>query len=626
MIERSGEGGPMNDPPNSRRRVVAAAREAFLTSGRTDGDAVPGLVEASWRRSHSAGVDAATAQAQYHADLDTSSRLVRCSQPVIERLREETADLPLSIALTDGKARILTRADTSTTIGAMLDKVMFAPGFDYAEGGVGTNGVGTVFESGQPVHIIGPEHFHETLQPFACAGAPIRDPVSGKVEGVLDITSLADQSSPLMHTLARAAAHEIAQNLLLDRNQYQQALFETFVRTDARTHGAVMAIGGTVLMANTMAQLLFEPGEQQVIQQHARYLMARPHDPVDQIELSTGKVVRIRGARVVVGDDVAGVVVEIVLVSEAATVRPSAAQFVDRSLPLLTATKSARSSVPRFQGRVPRVTDGLSPLWKRACDDITTALTRHEALLVMGESGTGKFSLVTEIFHRISAGGRSLAVDASTIARDSYDEAEEALAATAVPTLHIFRNIDELSTDGVERLNAFLLAVADSDLPVYVAATLSDAKLDSDLPFRELLVHFQQAVTVPPLRHRTVDLPGVVSRVLAEVSDRRGVTVSPAAMRVIARYSWPRNVRQLEEAIRSSLLKRPVGELQPEDLPGYCRDAARRQLSGIEAVERDAIVNALSDAGGNRVQAAAALGIARSSLYRKLRSYGITTI
>jgi transcriptional regulator of acetoin/glycerol metabolism len=97
-------------------------------------------------------------------------------------------------------------------------------------------------------------------------------------------------------------------------------------------------------------------------------------------------------------------------------------------------------------------------------------------------------------------------------------------------------------------------------------------------------------------------------------------------MRVISRYTWPRNIRQLKEALESALLKRPVGELQPEDLPGYCHDTSRRQLSGIEAAERDAIVGALREADGNRVQAATALGIARSSLYRKLKTYGITTI
>jgi transcriptional regulator of acetoin/glycerol metabolism len=609
----------MEEQPAASRRI-AAARIAFLTSGGAVGGVVPDLVEASWRRSYSAGVNAATVEARYHADLDMSSRLVRCSEPVIERLSQEAAALPLSIALTDGHARILTRTDTDRTIGAMLEKVAFAPGFDYTEGGVGTNGVGTVFESGQPVHIIGPQHFHERLQPFSCAGAPIRDPISGRVEGVLDITSLAEQSSPLMQTLARSAAHDIAQNLLADRSLHQQALFETFVRMDARTHGAVMAVGGTVVMANTMAQTLFDPGEQLTVQQHTRYLMARRDEPIDQIELLTGKVVRIRGVRIFVGGDVAGLVVEVLLVSEGTVPLPKA-PLKPFSLPIATT-----ASGPPLLAVMSSVTDGRSPLWKRAGERIKAALTRHEALLVMGETGTGKFSLVAEIYHRVNPGGRSLAFDAAEITRDSYDEAEEALEATTVPTLYILRNIDDLSTDGVERLHTFLLAVADSELPVFVAATLADANLDSDLPFRDLLVHFQHAVTVPPLRHRTEDLPVVVSRVLANVADRRGVTLSPAAMRIIARYSWPRNISQLEEAISSALLKRPVGELQPEDLPGYCHNTARRQLAGIEAVERDAIVKALHDAAGNRSQAATALGIARSSLYRKLKSYGITTI
>jgi transcriptional regulator of acetoin/glycerol metabolism len=49
-------------------------------------------------------------------------------------------------------------------------------------------------------------------------------------------------------------------------------------------------------------------------------------------------------------------------------------------------------------------------------------------------------------------------------------------------------------------------------------------------------------------------------------------------------------------------------------------------LTGIEQAERDAIIAALKDAGGNRLQAAKALGLARSSLYRKLKQFGITTI
>ena len=95
------------------RESIAAARASFLVSGSTEEGPVPNIVAASWRRSLTAGVDASTVRAVYHDDLDASSRLVRCSQPIIERLSQETADLPVSIALTDAKARILTRVDTS---------------------------------------------------------------------------------------------------------------------------------------------------------------------------------------------------------------------------------------------------------------------------------------------------------------------------------------------------------------------------------------------------------------------------------------------------------------------------------------------------------------------------------
>ena len=607
-----------------RRRRITAAREGFLATGSALGSAVPNVVAASWLRSRTAGVDAETSQALFHSDLDISSRLVRCSRPIIDRLSEETANIPLSIAVTDGKARVLTRVDNSRTIGLLLDDVWFAPGFDYAEGGMGTNGVGTVFESGQPIQIVGPEHFHERLQPFACSGTPIRDPLSGRIEGVLDISCLTEHSSLLMHALVRSAAHDIERNLLIDGSQCQQALFETFVRADARSRGAVMAVGGTVVMANTVAQSLLTPMERATLQDHARYLMSRQDRSLDQLELSTGKVVRIRGTRIVAGTDVAGMVLEITLVAEAAT--PTSQTVAELPVPTLTMHSGADLNMPLLLTPSTLSGNGQSPLWKRACNDIASASANHHALLVMGETGSGKFSLLAEIYHRVNPGGRSLLIDAVDISPYFYDDAEAALEATNRPTLYIFRNIDELSTDGVEELNKFLLALADSDRPVYVAATLSDANLDSDLPFRDLLVHFQQAVTVPPLRHRIEDVDTVVTQVLNEISQGRNTRVGPAAMRVIRRYSWPRNITQLKEALAAALLRRPVGDIQPEDLPGYCHDSARRQLTGMEALERDAIVKALRDADGNRVQAAATLGIARSSLYRKLKSFGITTI
>ena len=608
-----------------RRIKIAAARADFLRLGHAETKSVPRLVAASWQRSFSAGVDAVSSQAVFHSDMHLTGRLMRCSEPVIARLSDEMAEMSLSIVLTDYKARILSRSETDKTIGTLLDEVSLAPGFNYAEASVGTNGIGTVLESGQPLYIVGPEHFLEHLQPFACAGSPIRDPLTGRVEGVLDISCLSEDASPLMHSLVRLAAHEIERNLLVDRSQRQQALFEAYVRVDARTHGAVMAIGGTVVMGNEVAQSLFAPDEQWTIHEHARYLMISPGQPVDRIELVSGKVVHIRGKRVVVGSDVAGIVE---IVSE-----PAARDGGSGPKRLPLRGREPVSNEPQVVSAI--LNDMSSLLCKRASGSVVSALTAGAALLVMGEAGGGKVSLVAELYRHVVPAGRSIVHCADDLNEHGLQHALEHGRSNlaAQPTLYVFRNIDRLTPPVVVELDTFLSSrekrarqqnvVADG-----IAVTVSQPDLQSDLaaarPYTTLLHHFETSVTVAPLRHRVDDLPDIVTRVLARRAGLRPVTVTAGAMRVISRYPWPGNIRQLEEALDTALLTRPVGAIQAEDLPAYCHGGAPRLLSALEAGERDLIVGALHKAEGNRMRAAESLGIARSSLYRKLKSFGIT--
>lgn len=153
---------------------------------------------------------------------------------------------------------------------------------------------------------------------------------------------------------------------------------------------------------------------------------------------------------------------------------------------------------------------------------------------------------------------------------------------------------------------------------------MADAALRTDLPFHHVLDHFDVSVTLPPLRHRTMDLDQLVADLLREIAPNRRTRVSPKASRLLAAYSWPGNLTQLREAIQSALLKRPVGEIQADDLPNFCRSASTRILTKLETAERDAIVQALTESDGNRRQAAISLGMSRSSLYRKLKHYAIT--
>jgi len=594
---------------------------------------VPEVVFASWGRSRTAGVDVDVYRVEHHDDVDYDSRLVRCARPVIERLSDDMVDVPVTIALADSRARIVDRLDCSTSVARVLDRVDFLKGFSFSEvgeGGVGTNGIGTVYEAGASVAVVGAEHFHEALVKFACTGAPIIDPMTGRVEGVLDISSLAESWSPIMHTLVRSAADDIARNLLLERNQSAQALYEMYVLACARSHRAVMAVGRTSVMVNDRAQALFRPDEQFVLQQHARMLMDQRGCSTDTVTLPSGRIVHLRLSRIVSGDHVDGVVLLLHETQPGAHPTtgpaPRSAQSPgvpwEQRLPSLSLPHRETSVIAGGLRRpAMSITDGVCPAWRRACADTLAALTAQQSLLVIGERGTGRFTLLAELFHRAHPQGRCVAVDAAGLTDDSRFLLREPDERSA-PTLFILRHLDALTTAGAELLDDVLTA-AEGDEGRFVAATVDDVVVDAPLPCAMVIRHFTLSVTLPPIRFRGDDLTTLTARILSELAPDRLVTLRPDAARLVARYSWPRNVSQLREALVSALRRRPVGELEPDDLPGYCHTASSRTLTPLEVTERDAIVRALAQVGDNRVRAATELGLSRSSLYRKLEKYAI---
>lgn len=611
----------MTDQHDQRLRV-AAARADFLEFGSQGAAGVTDVVAASWQRSKSAGVDADVYHVDYHQDIDFDSRLVRCARPVIERLTSDMSEVPVAIALTDSRARIVDRRDCSTAVGRLLDRVDFLPGFSFQEDGVGTNGIGTVFESGLPVSVVGPEHFNQQLVQFACTGAPILDPLTGRVEGVLDVSLLAESWTPLIHALTRSAAADIGRNLLYDRSQAQRALFEMYLKADSRQHQAVMAVGSSV-MVNRRAQALLSPEEQRAIHQHAQYLTAHRDRISENVTLESGRTIALRAARVLCGNDTAGI---LLLLDEHSTSRisDSVATPSDHTLSMVSAPDPRTSSlVTGVLSPPPPIVDGRCPAWVSACAELSDALTRRDNVLVTGESGTGRFTVLVELFHRIHQQGRSLSIGAEQITRDVGIGSVQ-VPANAGPTLIVLRNLDLLSTDGVDAVNALLDSIDPMEETCIVAATVATDALDSDLPYQDVLAHFGHSTALPPIRYRSIDLPHLVARTLEDIAPGRRTRLSPNALRTISSYSWPRNMTQLREALTSALHKRPVGEIQVEDLPGYCRTSSTRTLTALETTERDAMIKALDESNGNRLHAAAALGMSRSSLYRKLRIYAIT--
>ncbi|WP_136066339.1 sigma-54 interaction domain-containing protein [Modicisalibacter radicis] len=147
--------------------------------------------------------------------------------------------------------------------------------------------------------------------------------------------------------------------------------------------------------------------------------------------------------------------------------------------------------------------------------------------------------------------------------------------------------------------------------------------------FREDLFYRVNVVplTIPALRERREDVPGLARHLLKRLAERRGrrcPTLSDAALACLCRHGWPGNVRELENVLEAAFYL-GGSRLEVDDLPEALRGAPSAAAGGdgslratLEAAEREALERALSESGGNRTRAAKRLGIAKSSFYEKL--------
>jgi two-component system response regulator HydG len=165
----------------------------------------------------------------------------------------------------------------------------------------------------------------------------------------------------------------------------------------------------------------------------------------------------------------------------------------------------------------------------------------------------------------------------------------------------------------------------------FVCATHRDlrARVAEGL-FREDLYYRLKvlALRVPPLRERREDiLPLARGFVAAERRPASGL--SPEAERALVAYPWPGNVRELGNAVKHGCALARGGILRPEHLPEELRGAPAPAPGGGEGplrladVERAHVLRVLQACGGSQAEAARALGIGRTTLWRKLREYGL---
>lgn len=206
--------------PSERER--ARQRDAHLVA-RSKGDP-PGRADviASWRRVSAAGVD--PGGRPRIAPLDEAEVQRRRTHHGLDRITTELTPYLQSVVdgghlvvVTDADGHVLWRMGRPG-VRRFADDLGFVPGSEWTEGNVGTNAIGTALVLGEPVHIQGSEHFVESHARWGCSAAPLRDPWTDEVVGVVDISGPRTAMHPSLLATASMAAR-LASMELLERHR-----------------------------------------------------------------------------------------------------------------------------------------------------------------------------------------------------------------------------------------------------------------------------------------------------------------------------------------------------------------------------------------------------------------------
>ena len=180
--------------------------------------------------------------------------------------------------------------------------------------------------------------------------------------------------------------------------------------------------------------------------------------------------------------------------------------------------------------------------------------------------------------------------------------------------------MERVGSSQTRRVDVRIISATNADLNQEVIA----GRFRQDLHFRLNTVE----INVPPLRERREDIPALAMHFLNRYAARYRKTAKgfdPAAMQAMLEYPWPGNVRELDHAVERAVILAPGDSVQVSDLGLRAqRDVAQRlEDLSLEEVESFLVRKAIDRYGGNISQAAEALGLSRSALYRRLQKYGI---
>lgn len=602
------------------------------------------LLLEEWQRCSSLGVDVAMTRARRLSDEELSARfqagqlLLEASIPLIDDVGRFLNEVPGLMLLTDTSGSVMHIKGAPSVQENAATHSGIVVGSRWDETAAGTNGMGTALSTKQPVHVFAAEHFCEGWHSWSCSAAPIFDIDGQTVIGIIDFTinqsDFRDQALALTVSLANSIQAKIALHRQLDRSRLLAAFSE-------RSHQ-------------------YPRDEMLLVDQAERPVMHSSTDASQEIS-----------ARWKAGDRGYGQVIQ-----STDVISPATGNSIGKILHFSRTKPPGYGQVFQSAG-IGAVAAQPFRFGKFISSDAETIKLLKEIervsqadvnVLLIGETGTGKeliarqihaasqrwdkpylavncgaispellestfFGYVRGAFSGADPKGRAGYFEATQGGTLFLDEVGELPLAMQAALLRVLEDGSFLRVGSTkeQRVDCRIVAATHRNLEELVAS----GQFRQDLYYRLKIVHRR----IKPIRERVGDIPVLVSHVRSELELKHKLQrtrIDDAVMELLAAYPWPGNAREIRNVMEAALLcaEGVIGvEHLPPELQAVAASPAAHNVATSASVvftsrsngteyERQLIIGLLRKYRKvNHV--AKALGIARSTLYRKFEALGI---
>lgn len=649
-------------------RDIRTAWQQFIKDGYINNIEVRNVVYDSWKRCRSLGINPYSKsvsriliETDFNNTLKYNKKFIEISTPYMNNLYEFVRDSGFVISLINCEGIIL-KIIGDASLKDKLKKGGFVEGSDWSEESVGTNAIGTSLFMQEPVQVFSYEHYCRFAQVSSCSCSPIKN-IDSKVIGAINLTGYDNNVNTHTLGMAVASAYAIQNALIMNYNQEIIRMSDVYKTTifDSIAQGILATdIEGRITHLNSVAKSMLLLNRDENYNNKSIYEVLPENNEqlfsiIMKLSFIIDKEININTKRGIYKFNVTSRCIN------------NGEGGCSGIVLIIDEIKRARRMVRNFSGAVASLTFddliGSSTNFMKTVEIAKRAAKSDSTVLLLGESGTGK-DIIAQSIHNGSnrKNGPYIVINCGAIPRELigselFGYVEGAFTGArkggSIGKFELADGgtifLDEIGDMPLDMQTNLLRVIEEKritriggqdvipiDVRIITATNKDLLEEVKNKRFRQDLYYRLNVITIHlyPLRERKEDIPKLTrifySQLISNM-DKKVHPISDEFLDVLCSYDYPGNIRELQNVIERSVNLSIDGLLSIDLLPKEVitslnknsNDKIKRKDNlSLEEFEKLKIEELLFKYEGNITKVAYDMGIARSTLYRKLNKYG----